>query len=223
VTPSVAVALFVESATLVAVTVMPLPGEFGATYVAVVEVCELNVPVDADQVTPAAATSFVTVAVKFNDCPSANPPSCGVSATLTALPEVVIVIVATALLVLSETEVAVNVTVGGAGTLTGALYVTATPEALAAGATVPHAAPLHPVPDTVHITPLFALSLVTVAVKFCAAPTTTPAVVCESVTAITGAGPAVTVMVADADLVPSETEVTVSVIAGGVGTLAGAV
>ena len=152
-TPSVAVALFVESATLVAVTVMPLPGEFGATYVAVVEVCALNVPADAVHVTPAAATSFVTVALKFNDCPSASPPSCGVSVTLTALPEVVIVIAALALFVLSVTEVAVSVTPGGTGTLTGAVYVTATPEALAAGATVPHVAPLHPVPDNVHVTP----------------------------------------------------------------------
>jgi hypothetical protein len=215
VTPSVAVALFVESATLVAVTVMPLPGEFGATYVAVVEVCALNVPDDADQVTPAAATSFVTVAAKFNDWPSANPPSCGVSATLTAL---VIVIVATALFVLSETEVAVSATVGGAGTLTGAVYITATPEALAAGVTIPHAAPPHPVPDTVHVTPLFALSFVTVAVKFCVAPTATPADVCESVTAIAG----VTVTVADADLVPSEIEVAVSVTVDGAGTLGGA-
>jgi hypothetical protein len=59
-------------------------------------------------------------------------------------------------------------------------------------------------------------------VKFCVVLTTTPAVVCESVTVIAGGGAAVTVIVADADFVPSETEVAVSVTIGGVGTLAGA-
>jgi hypothetical protein len=39
---------------------------------------------------------------------------------------------------------------------------------------------------------------------------------------IAGGGAAVTVIVADADFVPSETEVAVSVTIGGVGTLAGA-
>jgi hypothetical protein len=63
--PSVAEALCVGAATLVAVTVIG-PGEFGAVYVVVVVVCALKVPLDADHVTPAPATSFVTVAVKFN-------------------------------------------------------------------------------------------------------------------------------------------------------------
>jgi hypothetical protein len=64
--PSVAEALCVGAATLVAVTVIG-PGEFGAVYVVVVVVCALKAPLDADHVTPAPATSFVTVAVKFND------------------------------------------------------------------------------------------------------------------------------------------------------------
>jgi len=98
----------------------PLPGEIGATYVAEVVVCALNVPVDVVHVTPAAPTSFATVAVKFSDCPSANPPRFGVSVTLIGPPDATTVIVAAALLETSLTEVAVNVTAGEGGTTTGA-------------------------------------------------------------------------------------------------------
>jgi len=120
--PSVADALLVASALLVDVTVM-LPGEFGATYVAVVAVCALNVPLDAVQVTPAPATSLVTVAVKPRLCPSVNPPRFGVTVILTGPVEgaAVTVIVAPADFVVSLTDVAVNVTVAGLGTLTGAV------------------------------------------------------------------------------------------------------
>jgi hypothetical protein len=136
---------------LVAVTVI-CPGEFGAVKVAVVAACALNVPLGADQTTPAPPTSFVSEAVKFNDCPTANPPLFGVSVTL--IGGVTVIAAATDFMV-SVTEVAVSVTVAGVGTLAGAVYVTAAPEALVAGATVPHAAPLQPVPDTVQFTPLF--------------------------------------------------------------------
>jgi hypothetical protein len=100
-----------------------LPGEFGATYVAVVAACALNVPLDAVQVTPAPATSLVTVAAKPRLCPSVNPPCTGDTVTLTgpAGAAAVTVIVAAADFVLSLTDVAVNVTVAGLGTLVGAV------------------------------------------------------------------------------------------------------
>jgi hypothetical protein len=65
------------------------------------------------------------------------------------------VIVATAVLLPSVTEVAVSVTAAGAGTLAGAVYVMATPEALEAAESVPQAAPLHPAPESDQFTPLF--------------------------------------------------------------------
>ena len=118
----VADALLVASALLVAVIVM-LPGEVGATNVAVVAVCALNVPLGAVQLTPAAATSFVTVAVKLRDCPSVNPPRLGVSVTLTGAgaTAAVTVTVAAAVFFASATDVAVTVTDAGLGTLTGAV------------------------------------------------------------------------------------------------------
>jgi hypothetical protein len=99
------------------------PGDAGATYVAVVAVGALNVPEEAVHVTPAAATSFATVAVKFKLCPSVNPPRFGASVTLTggaATGAAVIVTVAVAAFVVSATDVAVSVTVAGLGTLPGA-------------------------------------------------------------------------------------------------------
>jgi hypothetical protein len=117
VTPIVAVEDLVASALLVAVTVI-CPGEFGAVKVAVVAACELKVPLGADQTTPAPPTSFVTVAVKFNDCPSTNPPRFGVSVKLIGG---VTVIAAATDFVVSVTEVAVSVTVAGVGTLVGAV------------------------------------------------------------------------------------------------------
>src|ERR1700743_2552830 len=120
-----AVALFVVSALLVAVMVMPPPGEFGATYVAVVAPCALNVPVDALHVTPAAFTSFITVAVNANDWPSTHRVPFGEIVTLTLAGGVtwVIVIVADADFVPSLTDVAVSVTVAGLGIVAGPVYV----------------------------------------------------------------------------------------------------
>jgi len=78
------------------------------------------------------------------------------------------------------------------------------------------------VPDNVQLTPAFAESFATVAVKLAVPPTVIFAVVCDRLTTIVGAA-AVTVIAAVALFVVSETDVAVSVTAGGAGTLAGAV
>jgi hypothetical protein len=91
--------------------------------------------------------------------------------------------------------------------------VVATPLAVAVGKTVPQDAAEH---DTVQVTPLFAGSLVTVAVKFAVPLVCTLAVLGEIETAM-AAG---TVMVAEADAEVLATEVavivTVKLAAGGV-------
>ena len=79
-----------------------------------------------------------------------------------------------------------------------------------------------PVPESAQVTPLFALSLVTVAVNGCVNPTCTLAVVGERLTATAGVA-GVTVIAAAAVFVGSVTDVAVSVTAGGVGAFAGAV
>ncbi len=73
----------------------------------------------------------------------------------------------------------------------------------------------------VHVTPLLAGSLVTVAVNCWVPLIATVGFVGEMLTLMGGA--TVTVIVAEADMVGSATEVAVSVTAAGVGTLAGAV
>ena len=98
----------------------------------------------------------------------------------------------------------------------------AAPEALLAAERVPHVAPLQPAPVRAQVTPFFALSLVTVAVNGCANPTCTLGEVGERLTAIARDAD-VTVMAAAAVFVGSVTDMAVSVIAGGVGALAGAV
>ena len=78
-------------------------------------------------------------------------------ATLTATEPVtvaVIVIVVVAVFVVSATDVAVNVTVAGEGTVGGAVYVMAVPEALEAADSVPQVAPVQPLPVSVQVTPL---------------------------------------------------------------------
>ena len=208
------------SAMLVAVTVT-LPAVAGAVYVAdvIVEAGKLPPPV-TDQLTPAAPTSFVTVAVKFMLWPIVSPPRTGVIATdnpdTTA---VCTVIVAVPVFVPSATDVAVNVTVAGDGTVAGAVYVIATPDALVVADSAPHVAPEHPVPASVQFTPLFCASLLTVAVKFCVKLTVTVAVVGATATEIAGS----IVIVAEKLFVPSATEVAVMLTVAGDGTLAGAV
>jgi hypothetical protein len=137
------------------------------------------------------------------------------------LPPVVTVIAAVAVFVVSATDVTVSVTEEGLGTIAGAVYVTATPEAVVAGATVPQAVPLQPVPDTDQFTPLFPESFATVAVNVAVVLMGTVAEVAERVTETVAT--AVTVIVAAAVFVPSATEIAVSVTTGGVGTAAGAV
>ena len=104
-------------------------------------------------------------------------------------PEVAVtVIVAAAFLVVSATAVAVKVIVAGEGTLAGAVYVIAAPDALVAAERVPQAAPVQPVPLKAQLTPIFCESLVTVAVKACVPPTCTFAVGKLRVTASAGGG-----------------------------------
>jgi hypothetical protein len=98
----------------------------------------------------------------------------------------------------------------------------AVPDALLAAERVPHVAPLQPEPDRVQVTPLFALSLFTVAVNGWVNPTCTVAVVSKRLTEIPAVA-GVTVIAAAPVFVGSVTEVAVSVIAGGVGAFAGAV
>jgi hypothetical protein len=95
------------------------------------------------------------------------------------------------------------------------------PDAVVAGATDPHAAPLQPAPDTVQLTPLFWLSLVTLATNVCVRSAVTLALIGAISTVITG--PVVTVITADAVLVLSATDVAVSMTVAGEGGAAGAV
>ena len=142
--------------------------------------------------------------------------------TTTIAGAAVIEMVAPADLVPSATEVAVSATVPE-GTDAGAVYVIGAPEALDELETLPHAAPLQPAPDSAQVTPLFALSFVTVAVKVVVPLTGTVAVAWERVTAIVAAGAAVIVIVTVADFVPSATEVALSVTFDGLGTAGGVV
>jgi hypothetical protein len=113
--------------TLVAVMVYT-PAVDGALYVADLDglATFVNVPhafpvqfaPEAVQVTPAFAMSFVTVTVKFRVCVTGMPPRIGVRFML-RVPAGVTVIVAAALFAEFATEVAVSVTVAGAGTLPG--------------------------------------------------------------------------------------------------------
>lgn len=64
------------------------------------------------------------------------------------------VIVEAAFTALAATDVAVRVTVVPLA-VPGEVYVTATPEALEVGETVPHVAPLQSAPLSVQVTPLF--------------------------------------------------------------------
>jgi hypothetical protein len=77
----VADALFVTSATLVAVTVTT-PANVGATKVALVMLCALKDPLEVDHVTPALPMSFVTAAVNGSAWVTVSPPRFGLIATL---------------------------------------------------------------------------------------------------------------------------------------------
>src|SRR5258708_5670775 len=98
----------------------------------------------------------------------------------------VTVMVVLAVLVVSATEVAVSVTFKSlADEVVGAVNVTAAPLPVAVGETEPHGVAEH---DTIHVTPLPAESLLTVAVNCAVAPGCTVAVACDSVTLTVGGG-----------------------------------
>ena len=84
---------------------------------------------------------------------------------------------------------------------------------------VPQVFPEQPLPDSVHVTPLFAVSLLTVAVKFCVDPVETLAVDGDTDTLIV---PPI-VIVAEDDFVVSDTEAAVRVTVAGDGTELGSV
>jgi hypothetical protein len=109
------------------------------------------------QLTPLFCTSFCTVAVRACECPVCTETVAGLTATAITGGGAVLdsVIDTTALLALSATDVAVAVTVAEEGKFAGAVYIIAAPEALDVAESVPHAAPLHPAPESVHVTPLF--------------------------------------------------------------------
>ena len=173
------------------------------------------VPVSV-HVTPLFCVSFVTVAVKFWVLLTLTVAAVGARATATAA---VTVMDAFDVFVVSPTDVAFRVTAAGLGTLAGALYVT---EVVVTFVSVPHAAPLQPVPESDHVTPLAPVSFIKVAVKFCLPmPACTFAVVGESVIEITGA--VVIVTVVESDFVLSACEVAVMVTVPPVGTVVGAV
>src|SRR5579862_5815585 len=85
---------------------------------------------------------------------------------------------------------------------------------------VPHAAPLHPVPESVQCTDVLVVPL-TLAVNCCCAPVETCAV--PGVTVTETADADWMTMLADADFVGSATEVAVTVARAGLGMVAGAV
>jgi hypothetical protein len=87
---------------------------------------------------------------------------------------------------------------------------------------VPQLAPEQPVPESDQVTPLPCESFCNVAVKTAVVDTCTDVEVGLTPTEI-GSGAAVTVIVADADFVPSAIAVAFSVTVAGVGTDAGAV
>src|SRR6476660_2513782 len=94
----------------------------------------------------------------------------------------------------------------------------ATPDTLDVADNVPHVVPLQPVPVSVHVTPLFCASLLTVAVKFCVLVTLIVAAVGKMLTPTA----AVTVIAAVEIFVASAMDVAFNVTAAGPGTLAGA-
>jgi hypothetical protein len=173
-------------------------------------------------VTPLVCVSFVTVAVTLCVFPLCTDALVGFTDTPTG-GGVVTVIVAAAVLLVSVTDLAVSVTVAGDGTLAGAVYVIAAPDALDAAESVPQLAPVQPAPLNVHATPLFCASFVTVAVTLCVFPVCTDALVGFTDTLTGGGAGAVTVIVAAALLLVSVIDLAVSVTVGGAGTVAGAV
>jgi hypothetical protein len=172
-------ATFVESATDVARSVMPagLGTALGAVKVTeapealeagaiVPQAPSLQLAPIRVHVTPLLRVSFTTVAV---NCwvPFGNTlAETGEIMTEIDPAGAVTVIVAAADFDVSETAVAVNVTVAGTGTEAGAVYTTAAPDALEVADSVPQKVLVaHPAPDNAQVTPLLAASFCTVAAK----------------------------------------------------------
>jgi hypothetical protein len=120
--------------------------------------------------------------------------------------------------VVSATEVAVRLTVGGFGIDEGAVYVTLVEVTFERE---PQVAPLQPAPDSAQVTPRAVESFWSTAVKTCDRFRETVREEGETETEIGGLAPMV--MLDEADLVLSVTEVAVTVTFGGVGATLGAV
>jgi hypothetical protein len=118
--------------------------------------------------------------------------------------------------VASACEIALMVTVGGTGTILGAVYVTGFALTLFS---VPQAFPLHPSPESVHVTAGFEL-LETVAVNWAFCPARTFAVDGVIVTRIEGE---VIVTKAEPDLLGSACEMALTMTVEDDGTFCGAV
>lgn len=121
----------------------------------------------------------------------------------------------------SRTDVATIANAVFVGSVEGAVYVVASPLAVAVGAVEPQVGE-HGTPfcTGAHVTPLLAPSFLTVAVNCCVAFTPISTEAGDTETVIGGG---TTVTLANADLVASVTEVAVSVTVGFAGTVAGAV
>jgi hypothetical protein len=186
-TVTVADAVLVVSVTEVAVTVTVCGAATQPTGVKVTACPEALVgglilppPDDTVHATPLLPVSFCTVAVNCAPVPAVTVPVVGDTEIETFAGAAVTVMVAEAVFVPSATEVAVTVTVAGLGTVAGAVYVTAAPDALLVGATEP------PPEETVQFTPLAAVSFTTVAVSIVVAPVCTDPVAGATATEIAG-------------------------------------
>jgi hypothetical protein len=210
---TVAEADLVLSATLVAVTVT-LAGA-GTAAGAVYSPAALTVPIVAlPPVMPftlhvtAVLAALLTVALNCCVALVSTVAAVGANVTDTGFTTVT---VAEADAAGSATLVAIIVTVAGTGTVAGAVYRPPT-------VTVPTVALPPATPFTVHVTAVLAVP-VTVAVNCCDAPVTKVALVGTNDTLTA----ALTVTVAEADLVLSAALVAVTVTVAGAGTAAGAV
>ena len=124
-------------------------------------------PQVTDHLTPAFALSLATVAVKAALVVAARLAGGLFSVTVIGALGAEIVMVAEADFVESVTEVAVTATVAGLGAEAGAVYFVAVPLAVEAAEKLPHCE----LPQlTVHLTPAFALSLPTTAVRLMVVP-----------------------------------------------------
>jgi hypothetical protein len=185
------------------------------------------VPQVTVQLTPEFELSLVTVATKLPVALTRSVVVAGV--TLTAIapvpppppePLAVISIDADADWLGSVTEVAVTVTTGeGVGTAEGAVKTVLAPLRVFAGLTAPQAPAVPQL--TLQVTPALAGSLMTVAVKVAVPLSTTEVADWLSVT-VTAPATEVTVIVAEAVLLGSVTELAVMVTVPPAGTVAGA-